>query len=33
MQTAFQPLFHIERGLSLMLLRQMGYDVAARLAP
>jgi hypothetical protein len=33
MQTAFQPLFHFERGLSLMLLRQMGYDVAARLAP
>ena len=33
MQTAFQPLFHFERGLSLTLLRQMGYDVAARLAP
>jgi hypothetical protein len=33
MQTAFQPLFHFERGLSLMLLRQMGYDVASRLAP
>jgi len=33
MQTAFQPLFHFERGLSLMLLRQMGYDVAGRLAP
>jgi hypothetical protein len=33
MQTVFQPLFHFERGLSLMLLRQMGYDVAARLAP
>ena len=33
MQTAFQPLFHFERGLSLMLLRQLGYDVAARLAP
>lgn len=32
MQTAFQPLFHFERGLSLMLLRQMGYDVGARLA-
>jgi hypothetical protein len=32
MQTAFQPLFHFERGLSLMLLRQLGYDVAARLA-
>ncbi len=33
MQTAFQPLFHFERGLSLMLLRQMGYDVArSRLA-
>jgi hypothetical protein len=33
MQTVFQPLFHFERGMSLMLLRQMGYDVAARLAP
>jgi hypothetical protein len=33
MQTLFQPLFHFERGLSLMLLRQMGYDVAARIAP
>lgn len=33
MQTAFQPLFHFERALSLMLLRQMGYDVVARLAP
>ncbi len=33
MQTAFQPLFHFERGLSLMLLKQMGYDVAARLVP
>jgi hypothetical protein len=33
MQTLFQPLFHFERGLSLMLLRQMGYDVASRLAP
>jgi hypothetical protein len=32
MQTLFQPLFHFERSLSLMLLRQMGYDVAARLA-
>jgi predicted outer membrane lipoprotein len=32
LQTAFQPLFHFERGLSLMLLRQMGYDVAGRLA-
>ena len=32
MQTVFQPLFHFERGVSLMLLRQMGYDVAARLA-
>lgn len=31
MQTAFQPLFHFERGLSLMLLRQMGYDVAVQL--
>jgi hypothetical protein len=33
MQTAFQPLFYFERALSLMLLRQLGYDVAARLAP
>jgi hypothetical protein len=33
MQTIFQPLFHFERALSLMLLRQMGHDVAARLAP
>ena len=33
MQTVFQPLFHFERALSLMLLRQMGYDVAARLTP
>jgi hypothetical protein len=33
MQTVFQPLFHFERALSLMLLRQMGYDVSARLAP
>jgi hypothetical protein len=33
MQTLFQPLFHFERSLSLMLLRQMGYDVAAILAP
>ena len=33
MQTVFQPLFHFERGLSLMLLKQMGYDVAGRLAP
>ena len=33
MQTVFQPLFHFERALSLMLLRQMGYDVAARLVP
>jgi hypothetical protein len=32
MQTVFQPLFHFERSLSLMLLRQMGYDVGARLA-
>ncbi len=30
MQVLFQPLFHFERSLSLMLLRQMGYDVAAR---
>jgi hypothetical protein len=30
MQTVFQPLFHFARGLSLMLLRQMGYDPAAR---
>jgi len=33
MQAVFQPLFHFERGLSLMLLRQMGHDVASRLAP
>jgi hypothetical protein len=33
MQTLFQPLFHFERGLSIMLLRQMGHDVAGRLAP
>jgi hypothetical protein len=33
MQTLFQPLFHFERAVSLMLLRQMGYDVASRLAP
>jgi hypothetical protein len=33
MHTLFQPLFHFERGLSIMLLRQMGYDVAGRLAP
>jgi hypothetical protein len=33
MQTVFQPLFHFERSLSLMLLRQMGFDVAQRLAP
>jgi len=33
MQTVFQPLFYFERALSLMLLRQMGHDVAARLAP
>jgi hypothetical protein len=31
MQIVFQPFFHFERGLALMLLRQMGYDVAARL--
>jgi hypothetical protein len=29
MQTVFQPLFHFERGLSLSLLRQMGYDAGA----
>ena len=33
MQTVFQPLFFFERAVSLGLLRQMGYDVAARLAP
>ena len=33
MQAVFQPLFHFERALSLMLLRQVGYDVAARLVP
>lgn len=32
MQVAFQPLFHFERGISLALLRQMGYDAAARTA-
>ncbi len=32
MQVVFQPLFYFERALSLFLLRQMGYDVAARLA-
>ncbi len=32
MQTAFQPLFYFERSLSVFLLRQMGHDVAARLA-
>jgi hypothetical protein len=31
MQIVFQPFFHFERGLGIMLLRQMGYDVAARL--
>jgi hypothetical protein len=31
MQTVFQPLFHFERALSFMLLRQMGYDVGASL--
>jgi hypothetical protein len=29
LQTVFQPLFHFERGLSIALLRQMGYDAAA----
>jgi len=31
MQIVFQPLFHFERGIAIMLLRQLGYDVAARL--
>jgi len=31
MQTVFQPLFHFERGISVFLLRQMGYDATARL--
>lgn len=31
MQALFQPLFHFERGLSLFLLRQLGYDATARL--
>jgi hypothetical protein len=31
MQVVFQPFFHFERGLGLMLLRQLGYDVGARL--
>jgi hypothetical protein len=30
LQTVFQPLFHFERGISIELLRQMGYDAAAR---
>jgi predicted outer membrane lipoprotein len=29
LQIVFQPLFHFERGISLALLRQMGYDAAA----
>jgi hypothetical protein len=29
LQTVFQPLFHFERGISIALLRQMGYDAAA----
>ena len=33
MQTLFQPLFHFERGLSIMLLRQMGYEISAQPAP
>jgi hypothetical protein len=28
LQTLFQPLFHFERGISLALLRQMGYDAS-----
>jgi hypothetical protein len=28
LQIVFQPLFHFERGISLALLRQMGYDAA-----
>jgi hypothetical protein len=32
MHVVFQPLFYFERAISLFLLRQMGYDVAARLA-
>jgi hypothetical protein len=31
MQALFQPFFHFERGLSLFLLRQLGYDATARL--
>ena len=33
MQVVFQPLFFFERAFSLCLLRQMGHDVPARLAP
>jgi len=32
MQTVFQPFFHFERGISVFLLRQLGYDTTARLA-
>lgn len=31
MQVVFQPLFYIERAFSVQLLRQLGYDVRARL--
>jgi hypothetical protein len=30
LQTIFQPLFHFERGISIALLRQMGYDAVRR---
>jgi hypothetical protein len=32
MHVVFQPVFHFERGISLALLRQMGYDATARAA-
>jgi hypothetical protein len=32
MQVAFQPLFFVERAFPVLLLRQLGYDVRARLA-
>jgi hypothetical protein len=32
LQTLFQPLFHFERGISLALLRQMGYETAVHAA-
>jgi hypothetical protein len=32
MQTVFQPFFFFERAWSVVLLRQMGHDVAGRLS-